>query len=436
MASEAERGLIYYDIARKEYLVLDGRGQWISFNDGQFKRHCKMHGISSRAGEGACYSPYDEYVTFLQHERGVDFVGPLAGYPARLHDYEGRRLLVTVGPRLPVPLPGEWPVLRQVFENVLGDPEHDQLTYFHGWLKISFEALRAQQRKPGQAMVFVGPAESGKTLIQDLITATLGGTGREAKPYRYMTGATNFNGDMAGAEHLRIGDENPHTDIRARRAFGSAIKNITVEPVQRIEVKYREAMTLKPFWRLTISLNDEPENLLVLPPLDEHTLDKLVIFKARKLPMPMPTATLEQRAAFWACLMGELPHCLYWLLNEFTIPAPLVNQRYGITHFHHPEIVADVGDFEPQRELLSLIDAQIFASPTCDPWQGTSDELERELTAEGSRNRRVAQKLLDSRGSCGRYLGRLARENNPRLREHRTKVRREWIIDPPEKVTE
>ena len=58
--------------------------------------------------------------------------------------------------------------------------------------------------------------------------------------------------------------------MRSRRNFGTQIKNICVEPVQNIEAKYREAITLKPFWRF------EPENLMVLPPLDVHTLDKLI----------------------------------------------------------------------------------------------------------------------------------------------------------------
>lgn len=416
---------VYYDIARKEYLVPDARGRWIANNEAQFKRRCKIRGVSTRAGDGVFHSPYDTYVTSLQHEKGVDFVGPLAGYPAGLHEYENRRLLVTSGPNLPVPAPGEWPILGRLLENILGDPEHDQLTYWHGWVRITFEALRAQRHKPGQAVVFVGPAEGGKTLLQELITVILGG--REAKPYRYMTGKAGFNGEMLGAEHLRIGDENPHTNIQARREFGAQIKNIAVEGTQRIEAKYCEAMNLRPFWRLTISLNDEPENLLVLPPLDEHTLDKLMLFKARKLPMPMPTATPEQRAA----LTGELPHYLHWLLHEWTMPEALVSQRYGVTHFHHPEIIEGVEGFEPHRELRALIDAELFSDPTADAWTGTADELELWLTGDSRSHSRPARKLLEGRGSCGRYLGRLSREANGGVKETRTKHRREWTIQPP-----
>ena len=51
-----------------------------------------------------------------------------------------------------------------------------------------------------------------------------------------------------------------------------------------------------------MSVNDEPENLMVLPPIDDSIEDKLIILRASKSPMPMPTATLEQRKAFWETL--------------------------------------------------------------------------------------------------------------------------------------
>ena len=119
---DATKEPVYYDIARKEYLVPDARGRWIANNDAQFKRRCKIRGISTRSGEGLCHSPYDAYVTDLQHDHGVDFVGPLAGYPAGLHDYEDRRLLVTSGPKLPTPTPGECHAKNDRYRLTFGRP--------------------------------------------------------------------------------------------------------------------------------------------------------------------------------------------------------------------------------------------------------------------------------------------------------------------------
>ncbi len=114
-------------------------------------------------------------------------------------------------------------------------------------------------------MILVVTAECGKSLLQDLIRQILGG--REAKPYKFMTDATRFNSNLAGAENLRIGYENPHTDIRARRNSGVQLKTFTVEESRQVEAKISRCTHAPPFSRLSISLNDDPENLLVLPPV-------------------------------------------------------------------------------------------------------------------------------------------------------------------------
>ena len=77
-----------------------------------------------------------------------------------------------------------------------------------------------------------------------------------------MSGATEFNGELFGCEHLMIEDDIGSTDFRARRNFGTRIKEFTVNEVQSCHAKNRQAINLKPFWRLSITLNEEPENLL------------------------------------------------------------------------------------------------------------------------------------------------------------------------------
>jgi uncharacterized protein DUF5906 len=303
---------------------------------------------------------------------------------------------------------------------------HDQITPFHGWLAVALRALYAGRRVPGQALVLVGPANAGKSLLQDIITALMGG--REAKPYSFMTGATHFNGHLAGAEHLRIGDENPLTDMRSRRNFGAQIKNICVEPVQNIEVKYRAAIILKPFWRLSISLNDEPENLLVLPPLDEHTLDKLMLLKIYKREMPMPTVTAEQRENFWRASASEFPAYIYWLLNNFAIPEHLVCSRFGIDHFHHPEITVELERFEAYMRLLAMIDSEIFCNGSPPFWEGSAEELQRKLTRDESDCAREARQLLNWNGATARYLGRLYNAHPERVERLHSEHSRGWRI--------
>jgi hypothetical protein len=414
---------VYYDTGRKEFLMQDERGVWIGLTISQFSRKCRLYGITSKTIDGCCHSAFDKFADDIQYLRGVDFAGAIAGFKAGLLVQGGMRFLVTKGPDLLEPKKGDWPTLEAVFRAVLSDEDFDQLFYWHAWVKMGFEALVAGLRKPGQAMILLGPAECGKSLLQDIITVILGG--REAKPYKFMTDATRFNSNLAGAEHLRIGDENPHTDIRARRNFGAQLKNLTVEESHQVEAKYRDALTLRPFWRLSISLNDEQENLMVLPPLDEHIMDKMIILKCRRREMPMPTATPEQRKAFWQQLVDELPAYLDWL-SGFEIPSHLVSQRFGVQAFLHPAIKSELLTFEPPMVLLDLIDAYLIG-PNEKIIVMTAAEIQRELTSETSECRFEARRLLPRPTTCGRYLSSLAGMCS-RVVDVRTSERRAYRI--------
>jgi hypothetical protein len=268
-----------------------------------------------------------------------------------------------------------------------------------------------------------------------VITELFGG--RMAKPYLYMSGQSSFNGNLFGSEHLCIEDEQPYTDIKSRRNFGAKIKEITAIEGQNCHKKFRDGITLPVFWRLTISVNDETENLMILPPFDDSISDKLFIFKCQKSQMAMPTATLDERLAFRTKLSTELPAYLHYLLYEWKIEKDFISQRYGITHYQNPDILLQLGELAPETRLLQLIDAEIFKTvkpigPLKDPWEGTSLALEQLLTDYTSTVQRQACELLSWQGACGTYLGRLKKQHPKRvLMERRHPGTRFWTINPP-----
>ena len=55
---------------------------------------------------------------------------------------------------------------------------------------------------------------------------------------------------------------------------------------------------------------------MILPPLEKSINDKIMIFKATQHPMPMPTSTGQEKAAFWQTLLRELPAFVHYLLND------------------------------------------------------------------------------------------------------------------------
>jgi hypothetical protein len=347
----------YYDTGRKDYWIEDSRRVWIEIAETSMRRHLRGAGISQNYPDGEIISPLDRKLNELQTKFNVAYAGPLAGYAKGVYEISSSRILVTSSPKFIVPKPGSSPLIEALLKNMFDDPLCDQRPYFFGWIKVELEALRAQKHRPGQALALAGPGGSGKSLVQNLITEIFGG--RIAKPYRYMRDETQFNGELFGAEHLMIEDEVASTDIRTRRNFGARIKEITVNQTQSFHAKNRQAMTLTPSWRLTITLNDEAENLLILPPIDESLADKIILLKVNKKPMPMPTQTHEHRTAFWNALIEELPAFL-WFLERWEIPPELKSERYGITHYHHPELLEAIDRLAPQTRLLWLIDAELF----------------------------------------------------------------------------
>lgn len=423
----------YYDPVRKSYWRENAQGIWVEVNENSLKRFLKEEGLNSKCEKGAYVSEIDARLNSIQHELCVTYPGPLAGYRAGVYEICGNLVLVTSSPKLIEPKPGPWPNLGKVMENLFVDGERDQRAYVLGWLKVAYEALRAQRRRPGQALVLAGEKDCGKSLLQNLFTPILGG--RAAKPYRYMSGNTDFNSELIGAEHLMIEDEVASTDIRARRHFGARIKDFTVNEVQSCHPKNRPAMSLTPFWRVSMSVNCEPENLMILPPLDESLSDKIILLKVQKHDMPMPTGTDEERKLFWNALISELPGFLSDLCR-WDIPKELRSERFGVTHFHHPELLESIEGLAPETRLLSLIDDVVFGGSNevikvvpPSRWSGTAEQLQN-LLMESSMRDQARALLLDWPFATGTYLGRLAKKRPERVQKERKGDDRIWTIFP------
>jgi len=414
----------YYDVGQKSYWIKNCQGEWIGVNETSLKRHLRKAGFSSKTGDNGFTSPLDDRLISIQTEQDILWAGPLAGADKGLKEVCEHRILVTEGPKLIEPVEGDWNIIEKLLINLFDE----QLDYVLGWLKTYLQALRSGNFRPGQALAIAGEAGCGKSLFQKCIVTQLLG-GRHAKPYRYLSGGTDFNAELFGSEHLMIEDEVSSTDIRKRRHFGSRIKDLVANETHSHHAKNRNAVTLRPFWRLTISLNDEAENLMILPPIDESLADKIMLLKAYKKPLPMPAATDEERRILWDTLTGELPALVYYLLNRHTIDSTFASERYGVIHYHHPDMLSALDELSPEKRLAELIDQILFASPVPDPWTGTAADLQRELSEGGFR--RTAEQILTYGSAAGTYLGRLETKEPERYSRKLRKGQTWWTILPP-----
>lgn len=423
---------VFYWARNGKYFMRDNRGDWVigtrqDAADYLVDRFC----FKRRMPAGLGLSPADRELLRIRSEQSVDYASPLAGYRRGYYpDLNGNAVLVTKDPNIFVPARGPWPLIGRILRALLADPAHAQVTFFHGWAAETCKSLKSGEWRPGQILGLIGRSSSGKGLLQSIITEMTGG--READPSLYLARSTSFNGELFTAEHLRISDQIvPHSNSAARH-LANGLKQIAANRTHKLHDKHKCAIDLPVFWRCTISLNDGPEDLTVLPRMDNGMADKFMLFKCSEVALSMPTETVAQEVALWKKIVKEVPHYVYWLLYEFKLPNRFKSRRYGVTHFHHPEIVSRLPGALPEEQLLHLIDSigpRAFDGGT-KPWTGTTNELQgllRHVVPLASRSPQAS--LIRSRNLAD-HVRQLCVKFPNRVREANTRNGKCWVIFP------
>lgn len=391
----------YYDSSRGTYWKRNSENEYMQVTEASLRRTLKYdtYGHVWEKEDSLIY--IDRHLMLIQDTCNVSFAGPLAGYRAGLHTICGRRMLVTSSPKLIVPKEGKWPTLHKLLAELLGE----QVTVLHAWLKASLKTLyKGAPFRPAPMLAIAGPANCGKSLLQNIITEIFGS--RASKPYRYMIGETPFNAEIFGAEHLMIEDDATQTDLRFRRTFGAQLKNVVYNETQSLRGMFKGAVTVHVFSRVTITMNDETENLAVIPPIDDSLADKIILLQATMASFPYGNDDLDGRRRYREKLTSELPAYVAFL-RGFRVPERLQNKRSGVTAYRDPHLVHELLLLSPELALVELIDRLWIWQPHEDVYIGTSAELQAVLCAKDRTGR--AAKLLEWRQACGTYLERLMR---------------------------
>lgn len=396
-----ENFAVYYDQMKKAFWVKNGLDQWMMYSESQLSRRLRVLGVKKTFFEDRDLHLVEALIDRIMQENSVDYAGEMAGYPVGTYEILGNRVLITRGPSIPKPAKVPFPTVTQFLDSLLGS----ERKYFDAWMKAALLALKAGSPfRPGQVLGIAGPPGCGKSLLQDIITEILGG--RTAKPYRYLIGDTSFNSDLFRAEHLVIEDEPASVDSRARRHFAGAIKTLCVNRIQSFHPKGKEPMSMSPFWRVSISVNDDQDHLMVLPPLDDSLADKVILLRASPATFPFGTDDLEGRKAFRQRLSQELPGYLYWL-RAWRMPASLHDQRYGCVAYQNDDLKKMLQDLEPEYKLWMLIQTLGVIPTGHFGWKGTAAKLEMMLRHEDTSG--DIARLFYFNTACGVLLNKLAK---------------------------
>ena len=386
----------WWQSGKDSFLMQDDEGRWHPWSQQSLidaMRDLPGRMIAIKARENEMLSEAKRVLLWVRRNRSVDAVmTALPGYHTGIYDLPGgERVLVKKSPVTIEPAPGEWPVIRQIVEGMLGaDPNDsssiDQTAWFWSLCKCWYKAFVTGSPdgwKQSHAVVFTGTHGCGKNLVQELILTPLIG-GRFADPLKFLMDEDQFNGDMM-VEHWMLSEIPSSQRTEDRVKFAERIKQIVANRTMRARLMRSEPSTIQPFVRLSISVNDDADTLRSLPVVSDGYGDKIIIFHCRKKKLPilgdrdLSTAAEREEDDEWGeddddsfareceirrVIRQELPGFVYWLKHEWKIPEALVKpehehdnpRRFGFRSFHHPVIEQQLFDETSAAQLMRLID--------------------------------------------------------------------------------
>ncbi|MEI7956942.1 MAG: hypothetical protein WCJ66_17395, partial [Verrucomicrobiota bacterium] len=260
----------YYHSPSERFLVRNRSGRWLAHSLTSYKRILISRGLSPTPDKKKpeVMAETDVAILEVQNLRDVVRYGRLCGRNSGFYEDGSIRVLVTEDMSLIEPVPGENPTITAILNGLFMASETPevgaaQIHTFLGWMQSSVVALRAGSRQQQQALVICGIRDCGKSFVQhQIITPSL--AGRHADAARVFLRGNDFNGDLFEAEHLFLDDCTGSLAIRDRLAFGAILKAYTVgATVKGLHAKGRDAITLAPWWRISITCNDDPEAMMV-----------------------------------------------------------------------------------------------------------------------------------------------------------------------------
>jgi hypothetical protein len=406
---------IYY--AGRVGYAIEHNGSFIPLTtESQVRQHLTAAGIPA--------TQFNEILCRIRLDNFVSYIGPVAGIAPGLHASEDMEapFLVTSGPKIIEAKLGEFPFISTFLEDLFGFEE--QILAATAWLRQARRNLVSGKRSPLPAAALVGAKECGKSLFIELARRVLGG--RSANALRALNGSTNFNADALGAELLVIDDEIASRDPRARIALGQGIKKQLFAGSVRVEGKYRDAVTMRPIHAVILAVNSEPENMMVLPALDDSLEDKISLFLCNRARLD----GLDSRDEISERLNAEIPAFIHHLENT-SHPERLHNRRTGVAAWHNPELFERLKGMEIEerfRELVAQCSTVSFQITTGGSWRGSAAELEKALM-DDDQTRHGARSILTWPAACGIFLGRLQKAGRAIISSSVVRGITQWKIE-------
>lgn len=381
--------------------------------------------------------------TFLLDSRNIDLCLKVAGCkPGLLSTPDGKKILVSRDSGWMEPVEGDWSSLRDYLLAMLGERG---MACLLDWLHLTLDDLRRCREvgpylarlRPHQAMIIIGPAGCGKSLLKSLIVKIFGGS--TADPAPFLFGETRFNEEVASAVTLVIDDGTDSFNPMARSRLAQGLKRLQVVGEYRVEQKGSHVVMLRACQRIVILANEDATN--TLPLINESYRDKLHVLQATGSDLVGKWTNEADKNAWVERLEIALPAMSYYLLNEHKVPSERYCPRYGMKAVHSERLLSLMVDDDAtelihgmiQYTLSALKPPNLVSLPGCPNiqvyhWEGRASELFALVQKRCNQN--VVAKALRSIQQFGTELGKLAmRKPKVYAKSTYNKGNQQWTVD-------
>lgn len=252
-----------------------------------------------------------------------------------------------------------------------------QLVLWLSWLHYFYKNSYDGTPRAGQCMFVAGNSNKGKTLMNHrLLGAMMGGHTDIAG---YVTGADNFNENLFEVGLGTVDDQLASSDRRSHLKYTALLKKLVANNVLSMRAMYKGSVDIDWCGRLSVSMNEDPESMRMLPDLDINNQDKVIILRCSSKVIHFPPdveAIIEQELAYF---------CRY--IYDFIIPKECIgSSRFGVLSYIDPHLRSE-SDYSSMTyatvEMLNEWRESYFtANPQEKVWFGSITRLVTELTNE------------------------------------------------------
>ena len=294
--------------------------------------------VSKELVNGPNSSEVDYVLGKIGKKPKLSYIGEVAGYPAGLHEYQGKYFFVPQERYFEEGQQGECPQTIEYIQRLLGKNANEphwehQFHILMGLLKATRKMVKNyQEKRTVPPLMLIGAKGCGKTHFQtEILPYCIDGKYSLCETQDLLS---RFNAEQIGNVITILSDSEGDGRYRARKDLAGYYKKIAANPDTRCEGKGKEKTTLPSKRLIVASANDDTqEDLAAIPPV-AGIEDKVIYLRCFHVNMwkgmndPEGTEIQEQ-------IRNEVQAFCY-CIDNYVLPEECSGERYGVATWQHP----------------------------------------------------------------------------------------------------